>query len=239
MSTIDLSIGDIVSQSWEAIKKNIWIFAGTILGFTLVIFLIFVLFGGIGVISMGNVSSPEDISGILAGIFGFSFLLMLLLVFVLSCVFMAGYYNMALMAADGQEATFSAFSVSFKKILNLLLGAILYAIIVWIGFILCVIPGIIVGARLITFYFFIIDKDYNAIDALSKSWEATKGNTLNLILLYIVFYLINMLGALCCGIGIFVTAPMQVIGLALVYRKLTGIIPQDVDFDSLSTSDSI
>ncbi len=235
MSTKSIEIGDIINGSWEVIKKNIWIFAGVTLGFGLIVFIIMMVFGGLGALGF---NTSGDIQEVIAAMFGLSMMVAIFLVIVLSAVFYAGYYKMALVAADGQEPALSAFSVSLKKILNIFFGTIIFVILVYIGLILCVVPGLIVMARLQLFYFFILDKDYGAIESLSKSWEVTKGETLNLLLIFLAYYVINSVASMCC-IGVLVTMPMQVIGYALIYRKLTGEIPQDVDFDTLSEPDNI
>ncbi len=236
MTTKTFSIGDIINDSWSIIKKNIWIFAGSILGISVIIFLIIALTGGLGAITAG---SHGDVQSALGAMFGFSMIIMMLLIFIIAAVFSVGYYKMALIAADGLEPTFAAFSTSLKKILNVLFASFIYVILVYIGLFLCIIPGFIVLVRLQLTFFFIIDKDYGAIEAISKSWNATEGETINLLLLFLAFYLINMLGMLCCGIGMLVTAPMQVIGMALVYRTLTGGKPMEANFEELADQPNV
>lgn len=237
MSTNKFSIGAIINESWSAIKKNVWIFAGVLLGFLLIVFTVSFIMGGSTSIAMSSIN-PNDIFALLAVFYSFSFLALFLIFFVLEILFYVGYYKMALIAADGLEPSLSAFSASIRKMLNILLAAILFGILMNIGMLLCIIPGIIVAVRLRYFLFFIIDKDRNAIDSITESWEITKGETWKLVLLDLSLFLINIAGMICCGIGLLVTFPMTIIAYALVYRKLTEEVPQNADFDTLSDTEN-
>ena len=233
MSTSSFSIGDIINESWAAIKKNVWLFVAVVLGYGLISFLVSMLFNGTGAaVSYGASSDP---AAILASVFTVSYFLSMLVMLAISAIFYIGYYKMALDAADGLTPQLSAFSnASVKKILNLFIGNIIYAIAVYLGFILCIVPGIFLAVRLQFYIFFIVENDCNAFDALAKSWECSKGESMNLILLGLAFFLVNILGAICCGVGLLVTAPMSTIGIALVYRRFVGGAPEEADFESLS-----
>jgi uncharacterized membrane protein len=218
MNVKKFSVNDIVSESWRAVKKNVWILAAVVLCYYLVVFVVSTLFSGsIGLAAMAGSRGGLPNVAVLV-----PYSLMMLTIFVISAVFYTGYYKMALMAADGEEVSLAAFAVSARKILNTLLASLLCLVLLIVGTLLCIIPGMIVAVRLQFFYFFIVDKDCGAVEALKKSWEATKGETLTMLLFLIVFYLLILLGVICCGVGVLVTMPMVMIGYALLYRKLTG-----------------
>ena len=233
MSTNSFSIGDIINESWAIIKRHIWLFAATMLGFLLVYYLVTLL---VGFVFGGAVAvSSTDPSEILASMFSVAYLMTMLAGVALSAIFYLGFYKMALDAADGLTPQLSSFSqISGKKILNLFIANIICFIVTYIGLILCIIPGLFIATRLQFYIYFIVEKDCNALDALSKSWEYTSGETLNLMLFVLALVLINFIGVLCCGIGVLVTAPMSTIAMALVYRRLTGTVPQEEDFEALS-----
>lgn len=236
MTVKNFSIGDIVNESWAIIKKHIWIFAATILGFYLVYLLIYFLIGGMGAASGFAVSRNESLSDALGAMFSVGAIISFFLMSLVGAIFYLGFYRMALDAADGKNPDLSAFSAitSVKKILNLFIANILFAIAFYIGLILCIVPGLLIIARLQYYIFFIVEQDCNAVEALSNSWNVTKGNTLNLTLLLFVFALINLLGALCCGVGLLVTTPMTIIGFALIYRLFNGGGPETVEFEDIS-----
>ena len=93
-------------------------------------------------------------------------------------------------------------------------------IIIIVGLILFIIPGIIFAIKLQFVDYLIVDKKMG-IDSLSKSWNMTKGVKWNLFLLWILIALINIAGALLLLVGLFITVPLSVVATAYVYRKLS------------------
>jgi uncharacterized membrane protein len=54
---------------------------------------------------------------------------------------------------------------------------------------------------------------------MKKSRLVAKGNWINLILLFIVLGLIQILGAICLGIGLLVTIPVGHVALYFAYAQ--------------------
>jgi uncharacterized membrane protein len=84
-----------------------------------------------------------------------------------------------------------------------------------------IIPGIILSIRLSFFDYLIVDKNSRIVESLKRSWEITKGSTLNLFLLYLLLGLINLLGVFALIVGLFWSIPTTMIAEAFVYRKLS------------------
>ncbi len=59
-------------------------------------------------------------------------------------------------------------------------------------------------------------------EALSASYNLVKDNFGRVFLVLLVAFLINLVGALLCGIGLLVTAPICWIIVAYAYRKLNN-----------------
>lgn len=75
--------------------------------------------------------------------------------------------------------------VGFKKAkayFSLILSAIIVAIIVAIGLVFLIVPGVIFAMRLLFFMHFIMDKNCGPFGAIGKSWKLTKGHVWNLFL---------------------------------------------------------
>jgi uncharacterized membrane protein len=70
------------------------------------------------------------------------------------------------------------------------------------------------------FGYFIIDKNYGPIRALVESYRITKGSVWNLFILYLLFTLIYLGGALLFLIGLYVSIPIIVLSQTFVYRRL-------------------
>lgn len=108
----------------------------------------------------------------------------------------------------------------YKPIVSYILASIINGIIVVLGLILLIIPGIILAIRLQYTTYLIVDKNLGPLEAIKKSWKITRGNTWNLFFLGIILGLINILGVLCLLVGLFITVPLGMLATTFVYRKL-------------------
>jgi uncharacterized membrane protein len=121
---------------------------------------------------------------------------------------------------------------SFFKPRNLgmvILAAIIVGILTWIGSILCIIPGLIVGIFAQFTIPFVIDRSQSAIDALKSSFSTVSSNFGNALLSWLVQVAALLLGALACGVGLLVGGPVAALILIYTYRKLSGgqVVPQE------------
>jgi len=133
-----------------------------------------------------------------------------------------GLIKISLKLCDGEEAKFSDLISQYKLFFRYLFASFIYGLITFLGFILLIVPGIILLIRLGFFDYLIIDKNSKIIESLKRSWEITKGNTWNLFLLYFLFALINILGAFALIVGLFWSIPTTVVARTFVYRKLSS-----------------
>ena len=108
----------------------------------------------------------------------------------------------------------------YKPIVNYFLTSIVVGIIVVIGLILLIVPGIFFALRLQYASYLIVDKNLGPIEAIKKSWKITHGNAWNLFFFGILLGLINILGVLCLLVGLFITVPLSMLATTFVYRKL-------------------
>jgi uncharacterized membrane protein len=88
-----------------------------------------------------------------------------------------------------------------------------------VGFILCIIPGFIAIFLLQFFPYAIVDgRTEDPIESLKISYDLVKGHAGDLLLLMILIFLLNLLGALLCGLGLIVTIPVSAIATAYAWR---------------------
>ena len=104
--------------------------------------------------------------------------------------------------------------VYYKPIVRYVLASIVTGIVVILGLVLLIIPGVILATYLI------VDKNLGPIEAIKKSWSVTRGNTWNLFFFGILLGLINILGMVCLLVGLFITIPLGMLATTFVYRKL-------------------
>jgi hypothetical protein len=105
-----------------------------------------------------------------------------------------------------------------------ILASIVFGIGVFVGLLLLIIPGIIF-AVVFGFYGFVAAErgdDVTAMETLQRAAEITRGHRWALFGLGIVLFLINVVGALLCGVGLLFTAGITIIAWAFTYRRLSG-----------------
>jgi uncharacterized membrane protein len=154
-----------------------------------------------------------------------SFLVSFLLTIIgiaLSAIFGLGLIKISLEICDGKEPKISDLFSQYRLFFRYLFASILKSLICLFGFILLIIPGIVLSIRLSFFDYLIVDKNSKIIESLKKSWEITKGSTWNLFLLYLLLGLINLLGFFALIVGLFWSIPTTRIAEAFVYRKLSS-----------------
>ena len=68
------------------------------------------------------------------------------------------------------------------------------SIVVVLGSILCLVPGIIVGLGISQYSYLVVDQGLGGVDALKKSWEMTNGHKMNLFLFGLLAFLVVIAG---------------------------------------------
>jgi len=101
-------------------------------------------------------------------------------------------------------------------------ASVLVALAVIAGFILLIVPGIILGIMFGFSTYLVIEKGLGPIEALKASAALTKGNRWKLFLLGLATIGINILGFLALIIGLFVTVPLSFLAMVHAYRTLSG-----------------
>jgi len=136
-----------------------------------------------------------------------------------------GYFRFILNAHDDGNTQVSILFSELSKSHLLLMYVITMAIMVACGFLLLIVPGLILLARFMYVPFILIDTDKGLIQSYKESWNLTKGNTLNAVLLLLLLVALSYLGGLLI-IGAFFTYPASLLALAYSYRKLTATTEQ-------------
>ena len=111
---------------------------------------------------------------------------------------------------DGFKSLGKALGVYFLTIISVL-----------IGFILFIVPGIILALGLSMAYFIMIDKpELGVVDTLKESWRITKGNKTKLLGLSLRFIPWAILGILCLIVGIAFVLPWMQMSYASFYDQI-------------------
>ncbi|MGE5540822.1 MAG: DUF975 family protein [Bacillota bacterium] len=98
----------------------------------------------------------------------------------------------------------------------------LRTILVFVGYVLLIVPGVIVSLMLTFTSQLVIDRGLGPIEALKESAAMTRGNRWRLFLLVLALLGLNLLGALALLLGLFVTVPMSLLAFTHAYRTLSA-----------------
>jgi uncharacterized membrane protein len=141
-------------------------------------------------------------------------LLLNVLSWIVSAVAALGIYQTALMITRGERPDVAK-AFTTDRWGEWFLFSIVWGLIIGIGFVLCIIPGIVALAFLGTAPYYFLDQRLSLGDSLSAAWETgRRGYALPTIIAIIV----GVLGVILCGIGVFVTAPAAYIAVGYLYR---------------------
>ncbi len=105
---------------------------------------------------------------------------------------------------------------------NFLGMSILTGIIVIVGLILLVVPGLIAISALLFTTYLVAERNLGPIESIKESIRITKGHRLALFGFLMLFLLINILGALALLVGLLVTLPVTMLALVHAYRTLSA-----------------
>ncbi len=197
------SIKEALSFGFKTAKENFFFWAGTLLFLFVVGFL-------------ANWISDKTnlyVSGIASLMVG-------LIIAAVSIILKLGLLRIALDFAEQEKPSFSRLFSQHPLFFKYALALIIYNILVAVGLIIFIFPGIILAVGLMFYSYLIIDLGLGPIKALKKSWAISRGVKWRLFGFSILAGLINILGALLLLVGLLITLPTTLIATAYVYRKL-------------------
>jgi len=139
--------------------------------------------------------------GIFAAFFG---LLAMLYMFLVAPVFQYGGKMIFVQAVRRIKPDFELLIKGFmENYLNIILANLLVFALVVLGCFALIIPGIIIGCRLVFVSYIIMDKKLDPIEAVEMSWRLTRGHGWQIFLMGLVSFFIIIFGLILLIIGIF------------------------------------
>ena len=202
MEKKDFNIEDALQYGWNIMKANIWLFVGVL------------------IVAWAIAWVPHIIASLLQEeSMGLSFLFRIV-GWAADIIVSIGLITIALKFLDEKEPKFEDL-FSFKPFFWKYLGAsLLTGLVVWAGFMLLIVPGIYWALKFQFFGYFVVEQGSDPVEAMRKSSRITKSVKWKLLGFGIVIALINIVGAMCLVVGLFVTVPTTLLAYSSVYRKL-------------------
>lgn len=192
LPTPSLNYGDLLQSSWEVIQPQLLLIAG----------LSFVFVMGYGAVcALPFVGWP------------------------LANLLMVGYIACMIRVRRGQGFDFEDFLwgfQSFSRFINVLLLNVLTSIVVVLGTIFFIIPGIYLFVALFLSTVFLVRDDVDAIEAMRRSYYATKEKWWFVCGLALLVGVLNLVGLISLLVGVLITAPLSILVLIFAAEGLTG-----------------
>ena len=154
------------------------------------------------------------------GLFGTLLLLGLSVVgFGISMLVQAGIWRAGLAVTRGEAPNVNMLTQT-DNLVPYILTTIVVGLGLFVGIILCVIPGII--WLVLTAYapLVALDKGVGPGEAISTSIDWVKNNAGRVILVLLVAYLVYTLGIIACCVGLLVSIPVALVAITYSYRVL-------------------
>jgi uncharacterized membrane protein len=155
--------------------------------------------------------------------------------FLVGAIVGMGWIRIALLITRGEPVEAADVLRTGRYLVAYIIASVLFGLMFAVGLVLLIIPGIWV---LLTFGFFswiIVNHDVDAIAALQRSADLTKGHKWDLLGFFIVLFLLNILGLLVLVVGVIVTAAISLLATAYVYRRLEG---ESVDVPTIGPAEA-
>jgi len=134
---------------------------------------------------------------------------------------MGSYFHLAHLASKGQQIEISDFFRGFDKAGSLIKLSLLIFLIVSLGLLLLIIPGIYFAVSYVFSHLFVWFYDKNPTEAIRLSKLTVSGNFGQILLLFLILAGINLLGLMALGVGILLTMPFS---FCVVYAAFDDII---------------
>lgn len=151
---------------------------------------------------------------------------------VLGAVLMLGFTNCVLQLAKGtaNDVSLDHWKQDVSVYVNYVVIEILINFIIGIGLCMCILPGLYLWARLGFASTHAIDCPKESfMDHIKASWNMTRGNVMNLILLAVAEVCIIIVGLMLCCIGIIPAAVLCALADVTAYVILSGYNPVNAD----------
>jgi uncharacterized membrane protein len=128
-----------------------------------------------------------------------------------------------LRAARDEPVKVEDMFAGFNNYGNVVVAGLLVNIIVVVGFMFLIVPGIILTCKLAFTPFLVMDRKLTAIDAIKESWRLTGGHSGTVFLIMLLAIPITFVGCLCLGIGIIPAFMWIALAIASLYHSVSKL----------------
>ena len=137
---------------------------------------------------------------------------------LLSLFLSLGLTRIGLNLVSGKEFSVAMLFGGGRKMVTAFIGSLLYMVVVGVGLILLIVPGIYLALKYGQFMFAIVDRELGVLESFKYSASITTNNKGNLALLWLLMILVILAGFLALVLGLIVAIPVIWIAWVVAYR---------------------
>jgi len=186
--------GKYLRDGWELFKQN----PGGFIGFALIFCII-----------QGILSYLPKIGGLIS--------------LAISAPLLAGFYVVSAKLLQRRAPVFQDFFTGFQFFLPLLLLSVVSTLLIILGFILLILPGIFLTVCYLFSTLLVIDRRLDFWPAMELSRRTVQTQWFGFFIFFLLIILINLGGALLLGIGLLVSGPVSAGAVTAAYADLFGL----------------
>jgi uncharacterized membrane protein len=144
---------------------------------------------------------------------------------VLQGPMLVGFHIFCIKKILNRRAELGDLFKGFDYFLPALVASLVISAFVLAGTLVCIIPGLVVAAMYKFTYLFIVDKRMDFWPAMQASHAVVKNDYFGFTMFLVLMALVNLLGFLCCIVGLLVSVPVTLAAITVAYREIVGFDP--------------
>jgi uncharacterized membrane protein len=133
-----------------------------------------------------------------------------------------GVAYVSLKAARGGPFKVGDMFESFRTYGHVVLANLLCYVIIVLGFVLLIVPGIIFLCKLAFVSYLVVERKMDATEAIKESWRMTRGHTGQVFLIFLIAIPVVLAGLLALGVGVIISIMWIRLALASLYNAVSG-----------------
>jgi uncharacterized membrane protein len=142
---------------------------------------------------------------------------------------LAGFHIFCIKKTLNRPAELADLFKGFNYFVPTLVASLLISMFVLGGTLLCIIPGLVLAAMYKFTYLFIVDKRMDFWPAMQASHAVVKNDYFGFTIFLLAMAGVNLLGLLCCLVGLLVTMPVTFAAITVAYKEIVGFEPSTVE----------